>query len=211
MKIATLAKALGILVARAEKWAPYLEEAMQAYGITTINEQASFLAQIAHESARLTRLEENLNYSAQGLANTWARFSVTGKRGGAPTIKAQSLARKPRAIANFVYANRMGNGSELSGDGWKFRGRGPIQLTGRKMYLKCGTSIGVNLLSNPDLLLQPQYGIKAAGWFWKEHGLDRFDDDYDVTRETRIINGGEHGLKERQALFNQALKALQED
>lgn len=201
-----LSRAIGITIERAAKWAPHITEAMSRYDIHSPNEQASFLAQVAHESALLSMLVENLNYSADGLARTWpSRFAKPDKT---PNIKALELARKPEAIANNVYANRMGNGPESSGDGWKYRGRGLIQITGKQNYVDCGRDIGVSFSTNPDLLMVPQYAALSAGWFWKVRGLDRFDDDMDVTAETRIINGGITGLKDRQALFNKAIKVL---
>lgn len=202
----TLSKAIGITIERAAKWSPHITIAMDKYGIDTPNEQASFLAQCAHESALFSLLVENLNYSADGLAKTWPnRFAKPDKT---PNVKALELARKPERIANSVYAGRMGNGPESSGDGWKYRGRGLIQITGRNNYSDCGRDLGIALLNNPDLLIQPEYAALSAGWFWKVRGLNAHDDDGDVTAETRIINGGIHGLKARQALFDKAIKVL---
>lgn len=200
-----LANAIGCSVDRAKKWQPHLINAMQKFGISGRVETASFLAQIAHESAKLSVLEENLNYSADGLAKTWPhRYAQNGK----PNGLALRLHRTPKAIANNCYANRMGNGNEASGDGWFYRGRGPIQITGKNNYIACGSAIGVDLLRSPDKLLEPEYGALSAGWFWHVNGLDKHDDDFDVLAETKIINGGKNGLKERQAFFNTALRAL---
>jgi len=207
MAPAQLAAAIGCTPERAAKWLPHILEAMAKFGITTINEQATFLAQVAHESARLSRLEENLNYSADGLASNWpARYR--DKATGKPNQLALLLHRRPQAIANNCYANRMGNGDVASGDGWKYRGRGPIQITGRSNYERCGKDIGVPLLSNPDLLLEPRAGALSAAWFWSQAGLDKYDDDQDMVAETKIINGGTNGLAERQALFKVALAAI---
>lgn len=189
----------------AEIWAPTLTAAMVRYGISGPNETASFLAQLAHESGHLTRMVENLNYSAQGLAATWpARYRdrTTGK----PNALAWNLHRRPEAIANNCYANRMGNGNEASGDGWRYRGRGPIQITGKNNYRACGQSIGVDLLANPDLLVDPKYGALSAGWFWQVNGLDKHDDDFCVLAETKIINGGTNGLADRQRIFDRIIK-----
>jgi putative chitinase len=206
MKVKTLAEALGIRIERAAKWQPHIDYAMAQFGITTINEKASFLAQIGHESALLSMLEENLNYSDAGLARTWPkRFSNAD---GTPNIKAKELSRRAEKIANFVYANRMGNGSESSGDGWKYRGRSLIHVTGKDNYAACGKALGLPLLTNPEMLLMPREAARAAGWFWKSRNLDLHDDDNSVLAETRIINGGTHGLKERQSLFAKALEAL---
>ncbi len=201
-----LSKAIGITLARAEKWVQHINEAMGEFGIDSFNEQASFLAQIGHESALLSRMDENLNYTSDGLAKTWkARFA---RPDGKPNVKAISLHKKPQAIANCVYANRMGNGSEASGDGWNYRGRGLIQITGKNNYEACGKALGIPLLKNPDLLLQPKYAALSAGWYWQARGLDKYDDDEDVTSETKLINGGTNGLKDRQALFDRAFQVL---
>lgn len=171
-------------------------------GIDTQHEVASFLAQCAHESNEFTRLEENLNYSAERLMQVWPRRF--------PTLAiAQQYARQPHKLANHVYANRIGNGDEASGDGWRFHGRGPIQLTGRRNYTACGEDIGADLVTHPELLLTPFTGIRSALWFWRAMNLDELDDDEDVRLETRRINGGEIGLEHRQKLFNHILKGLQ--
>lgn len=204
-----LAAAIGCTLDRAAKWHPHIVEAMTRFDITTPNEKASFLAQLAHESAHLSRLEENLNYSADGLAATWpARYR--DKATGKPNQLALLLHRRPAAIANNCYANRMGNGDVASGDGWRYRGRGPIQITGKANYERCGKDIGVPLLDKPELLLEPSAGALSAGWFWHVSGLDKHDDDASVLAEAKIINGGTNGLAERQKFFDIALKAISE-
>jgi putative chitinase len=105
-----------------------------------------------------------------------------------------------------VYADRGGNGDEASGDGWRYRGRGCIQITFKNNYARCGSALGLDLVTNPELLLEPLNAARSAGWFWKAYGLDAYDDDDDVTRETRIINGGTLGLADRKAIFDRALK-----
>lgn len=179
-------------------WIVALLDEAPLWGIDTDNEIASFAAQLAHESLQFTILEENLNYSAQGLRKTWPkRF---------PSLAlAQQYARNPQRLANFVYSNRLGNGPQDSGDGWRFRGRGPIQLTGRTNYVVCGAGIGVDLTEKPDMLCTPAIGIRSACWYWKNRGLDLLDDDGDVRAETRAVNGGTHGLAERQAYFNKLM------
>jgi len=207
MDNATLALALGITETKASVWGPFLSTSMRMFGITGRAEIASFFAQIGHESNHLKSLEENLNYSAEGLANTWPtryRDAKTLK----PNTLALSLHRKPRAIANITYANRMGNGDAASGDGWTFRGRGLIQLTGRANYKACGDAIGLDLISKPDWLLFPEAACKSAAWFWQKMGLDALDDDLSVLAETKKINGGTIGLAERQRLFFKAFEAL---
>lgn len=208
MTAAQLAQAVGCHKDRAAKWLPFLLEAMHRFGISGINERATFLSQIAHESAHLSRFEEGLNYSSEGLAATWpARYRDPATK--KPNRLALMLNRKPMAIANNCYANRMGNGDEASGDGWRYRGRGPIQITGRRMYELCGIAIGVpDLVDKPERLLEPRIGALSAGFFWDYAGLDRVDDDLDIVADTKLINGGLNGLKERKALFTKALNAL---
>jgi putative chitinase len=210
MTIDQLAAAVGITRDRAAKWHPHITKAMEKYGITTVTEVASFLAQVAHESNLFASLEENLSYSAEGLAKTWPgryRDPATGK----PNQLAMLLHRKSISIANNCYANRMGNGDVATGDGWRYRGRGLIQLTGRGMYRRCGGALGVDLEKNPDLLMTPEYAALSAAWYWHESGLDKFDDDLLVTAETRVINGGAIGLADRQKKFDKAWKALKAD
>lgn len=203
---------------------PYLDplnRLMSLYGIDNPIRAAAFLAQIAHESGDFTRVSENLNYSADGLANTWAsRYAERDAKGAAikvalngqlrnkPNALALSLSRNPTAIANNVYANRMGNGSDASGDGWKFRGRGLKQLTGADNYTDCGRDIGVDLCANPDLLLQPAYAVESACWFWKSNGLSAYADKGDFSGLTMRINGGLNGLDQRTAYWQRAQAAL---
>lgn len=199
-----LTKAVGCTVDRAAKWYPHLVKAMQHFQIISINEMASFISQLAHESGHLSRMEENLNYSADSLARVWPgryRDPVTKK----PNRLALILHRKPVAIANNCYANRMGNGDEKSGDGYRYRGRGPIQITGRENYLRCGQALGVDLVNNPDLLLQPEHGAMSAGWYWQKTGLDKHDDDESALAETKLINGGTTGIDDRERLLKLAL------
>lgn len=186
--------------------AAYLEHlfpACQEFGIDTPARYAMFLAQICHESAGLTRFEENLNYSAQGLMATWAnRF---------PTLAAaKAYVRQPEKIANKVYADRMGNGPESSGDGWRFRGRGPIQVTGRENYARCGAALSLDLINAPELIATPDHAFRSAAWFWSTHPLNACADGGDIKGATRIINGGLNGLAEREAYwrkFQAAFKA----
>lgn len=185
-----------------------LNNAWTEFGVDTAHEIASFLAQIGHESMQLQALEENLNYGAKGLAATWARFSVTGKRGGSPNLLALEVQRKPERIANIVYANRMDNGDEDSGDGWRYRGRGLIHLTFKRNHQRCGDYLGLDLVGNPSLLLNPVHAARAAGWYWKVNGLDAYDDDDDARSESRIVNGGEIGLADRQEILDRALEVL---
>lgn len=155
-------------------WVPVLTRTIHEYGFKTKREIAAFLATLIHESAGFTRLVENLNYSAQGLARTWPnRYSVTGRTGGAPNALANRLHRKPVAIANNCYANRMGNGNEASGDGWRFRGHGPIQNTGRNaakwLNTNVGKRLGIDFLKEFEKLKEPLPGSMAAAQYWIEN------------------------------------------
>ena len=197
----TVEQIQGVMPRAKVYWILPLLSVPQKWGIDTPAELASFIAQIAHESSELTRLEENLNYSAEGLMRTWPKRFTSSEM-------ALDYAHQPRKIANYVYANRMGNGDVRSGDGWFYRGRCPIQLTGKDNYERCGDDIDEPLIDMPDLLLSPNVGITAACWFWKVRDLDRYDDDEDARMETKIINGGEHGLALRQAYLDRARKAF---
>lgn len=184
-----------------------LKAACALNGIDTPARTAHFLAQCAHESANFTRFVENLNYSADGLAATWPnRFrDVNGK----PSAKALALHRKPEAIANVVYANRMGNGDDTSGDGWRYRGRGMIQLTGKDNYRMASQDIygDDRLVQDPDEVLKPDTSALVAAWFWTKNNLNELADRGDVRGITRRINGGFNGLAHREELTNKAILA----
>ena len=182
-----------------EKWNIPLNQVFVKYDLDTPKRQAAFIGQCAVESANFTRLQENLNYSAQRLTQVWpSRF---------PNINmAESYAHNPEKLADFVYAGRMGNLQD--GDGWKFHGRGLIQLTGRENYANCGSGIGVDLIDNPDLLLTPKYAALSAGWFWNKKGLNPLADAQEYGAMTRRINGGLTGLDERIAKITKALQVL---
>lgn len=183
-----------------------LNEILPEFQITTKRRLAAFIAQCCHESAEFTRTSENLNYSAQGLANTWPR-RFAGNH-GLPNALAQSIQKKPAQIANIVYASRMGNGDAASGDGWKFKGRGLIQITGRDAYARVGALIGVDLIISPGLAEEPETAIRTACGYWSLNGLNQYADQGDITKLTKIINGGFNGLAERQEYYNRALAVL---
>lgn len=195
-----------------EKWLEAVEATCQEFEINTPERIASFLAQTSHESGGYTMLSENLNYKAATLAACWPnRFAELGpdnkpkkdeKGKLIPTAVANSIAGKPELIANLVYSSRMGNGPAESGEGWKYRGRGLKQLTGKDNYTRCGNALGVDLVSNPDLLLEPLYAARSAGWFWKANNLSAFADAGDIKGMTKKINGGFIGLEQRQALYD---------
>ena len=170
-----------------------IPEVASKFGINTPLRVAHFLAQCGHESGGFRVTQENLNYSAKGLNGIFRKYFPT-------EAAAASYARQPQKIANKVYANRMANGSEASGDGYKFRGRGYIQLTGRDNYTQFGKAIGVDIPSNPDLV-SSKYALASAAWFWSKNGLNRLADvgatDTSVTSITKRVNGGTIGLADR--------------
>jgi putative chitinase len=170
-------------------------------GLSTLERRAAFLAQLAHESGEFCLNKENLNYSATGLLKTFKKYFPTQEL-------ADQYAKKPEKIANRVYANRMGNGDEASGDGFKFRGRGFLQLTGKSNYLAAGKSIGVDLVANPDYVASSQGAIDSALWFWKTNSLNSYADRDDIKGMTKVINGGMNGLDERIAFYDRAKSIL---
>lgn len=190
---------IGVRPSAVQKYSNALEQAMVEFGIDTKNRQTMFLAQVLHESGMLLLVEENLNYSEQGLLKTFKKYFDRSR--------AAKYARNPQKIANRVYANRMGNGSEDSGDGWRFRGRGLIQLTGKNNYIACGKDLGMDLIKNPDYLLTPEGAARSAGWFWEKNNLNRTADARNILANTEIINGGRNGLEHRTKLY-QSLQSL---
>ena len=199
------------------KWLDAVVEACTRFQINTPKRVAAFLAQTAHESGGYTMLEENLNYSAETMAVVWPnRFAEVGpdkkpiKENGKnkPNKFALALHRKPEMIANVVYSNRMGNGTIESGEGWKYRGRGLKQLTGKDNYTRCGKSLGIDLVERPELLLTPQYAALSAGWFWDSNRLGDFADRDDFVGMTKKINGGTIGLADREARYKAVLSVL---
>ena len=170
---------------------------LEQYEINTPNRNAGFLAQCGHESADFTVLKENLNYGAAGLR------SIFGKYFPDDTI-AKAYERQPEKIANKIYANRMGNGPESSGEGYKFRGRGAIQLTGKENYTKFATSIGKTVDETIAYLETLEGAVESACWFWKTNGLNAICDKDDIVAMTKKINGGTIGLEDRKAHYNKA-------
>lgn len=199
------------------KWIDAIVSVCQEFEINTPQRIAAFIAQTSHESGGYTMLSENLNYRAATLAACWPnRFATLGadkkpiKENGklVPTAVANSIAGKPELIANMVYSSRMGNGPAESGDGWKYRGRGLKQLTGKDNYTRCGQSLKIDLVGNPDLLLEPMAAARSAGWFWKTNHLSDFADKSDIAGMTKKINGGLIGLAERQAKYEKCLASI---
>ncbi len=201
-----------------DKWLDAVVQTCAEFEIDTQQRIAAFLAQTSHESAGYTMLEENLNYSDVTMAAVWPpRFAVQEpdpnrpgktrakkdeKGKNIPNTFAKALHRKPQLIANTVYSNRMGNGTIESGEGWLYRGRGLKQLTGKDNVTRCSAALGVDFVSNPDLLLEPIYAARSAGWFWKTNNLYKFADVGDIKGMTKVINGGLIGYEQRQALYD---------
>lgn len=163
---------------------------------------AAFLAQIAHESGGFNFTKENLNYSATALRTVFKKYFLTEQ-------EAILYERKPEKIANKVYASRMGNGDEQSGDGWNFRGRGLIQLTGKENYSKFSQSIDKTLTETISYLETPDGAIESAAWFWEKNKLNEICDKDDFTTLTKRINGGTNGLADRKHHYDIILAALQ--
>lgn len=181
-----------------------LDDVIKKYNINSPLRISHFLSQIAHESNNFKALRENLNYSAEGLLKIFPKYFSKDT--------ASACARKPETIANIVYSNRMGNGDRASGDGYKFRGRGFLQLTGKDMYKAYGDYIEMDLITNPDFVAT-KYALSSAAWFFQKKGLwkicDLGGDTETIKKLTRLINGGTNGLEDRIAkfdLFNYLLK-----
>jgi putative chitinase len=184
-----------------EQWLDALNETFARFDISTPIRQASFIGQCGHECGSFKVLEENLNYRAETLMKLWPkRF---------PTLEiANQYAKNPKKIANMVYANRMGNRDEASGDGYRFRGRGCIQLTGHANYFHAGKACDEDFVMNPDLVATPKYAAMTAGWFWSTHKLNQYADGSDFLMMTKRINGGTIGLQDRINHINHALNII---
>lgn len=183
------------------EWVDALNETFSRFDITSNNQQAMFIGQCSHECGNFKLLEENLNYRAATLMKLWPKRFPTQEI-------ANAYDRNPKKIANMVYASRMGNRDEASGDGYRFRGRGCIQLTGHANYFHCGKALGVDFVANPDLVATPKYASLSAGWFWSTHNCNAPADALDFTKVTKIINGGTIGLADREKHVREALAVL---
>jgi putative chitinase len=173
-----------------ERYAP---DMLPRYGITTNLRLCHLLAQLAHESGGLRATVENLNYSAAGLRATFPRYFTAAQ--------AEDYARQPQRIASRAYANRMGNGDEASGDGWRYRGRGLIQLTGRENYRKTGMTLGLDLEGTPEDAAEFPVALETALVYWTDRRLSQYADDDDAEMITRAINGGTNGMADRLRLL----------
>jgi putative chitinase len=183
------------------EWVPALNDAFARFQIATPRQQAAFIGQCGHECGNFRILEENLNYKAATLMKLWPkRF---------PTLEiANQYAGNPKKIANNVYASRMGNRDESSGDGYRFRGRGCIQLTGHANYFHAGQALGLDFVMEPDLVATPKYAALTAAWFWSTHGCNQLAEAADWVGLTKKINGGTIGLDDRVAHTTLALNML---
>jgi putative chitinase len=175
-----------------------LNKACEKFEINSSNRIAMFIAQVGHESGGLNHIKENLNYKAEGLTKIFPKYFSD--------VDPNDYAHNPEKIANRVYANRMGNGDETSGDGFKFCGRGLIQLTGRENYSKFAQTMNMDIDSAVDYLSTPEGAAMSAGWFWNKNNLNELADAGDVLHVTKKINGGTIGLEERTALYEEALQ-----
>lgn len=189
---------MGVSAGDAEQYIDDLEDALPTYGIAESRLRlAHFFAQVLHESGGMRYDMENLNYSAKALRAVFGKYFKTKSQ-------AEQYARKPEKIANRVYAKRMGNASEASGDGWKYRGRGLIQLTGKNNYKAFAKWIGnEQVLEEPDLVAS-EYAVQSAVYYWDRHKLNTIADKDDVVRLTKKINGGLNGLAHRKELLIKA-------
>jgi putative chitinase len=185
--------------ATAKEFAPHLDAAFLRFKIAAPQQKAGFLAQAMHESQDFTRLVENLYYTTpERVREVWpTRF---------PTLADSALViRNPELLANTVYSNRMGNGDLSSGEGWKYRGRGIFQLTGRANYMAAGEALGRPYKYQPELVSNPPDAVLTAGWFWETAGCN---DLTDFAKITKRINGGLHGLAERRGIYLRILELM---
>jgi putative chitinase len=178
-----------------------LNKACAKFDISTVNRKAAFLAQVAHESGSFNFVQENLNYSADGLGKIFGKYFPTA-------ALRTAYARKPEKIANRVYANRMGNGAEASGDGFRYRGRGLIQLTGKDNYSAFAKFMNMKLEDVVAYLETAEGAVMSAAWFWNSRGLNAYADRGDLAEMTRRINGGHNGLADRISHYNAIKKSL---
>jgi putative chitinase len=176
-----------------------LNAAMVEFNITSTKEQAMFLAQCGHESGGFSVVQENLNYKAETLVKVFPKYFRD--------VDPNDYAKQPEKIANRVYSNRMGNGDEASGDGYRYRGRGLIQLTGKDNYNACAAALKIDLHEDPDYLETAEGAARSAAWFWAHNGLNKYADADDIVGCTKRVNGGTIGLEER-AHYYQAAKSV---
>ena len=211
---AQLMAILAMPAERADRWVGPLNACFDKYGINTKSRIAAFIANVGDECGNFGRLEEDLNYSARGLAKTWPHRYANAN--GSPNDLATSIGGKPQSIANITYANRMGNGPATSGDGWLCRGRCPIMITGRSAYLYYGERLSHDFIKNPDLLLDPVIGLDVAGTMWVDEHVNDYADKGDFDGVCDVVNIGHKtervgdaiGYEIRKENFDRANKVL---
>jgi len=181
-------------------WSEPLTTTFTSFGIDDVKKQAAFIGQCSHECGHFKKLEENLNYSAETLQKLFGHKFKSGE--------IEVYAHHPEKIANRIYGDRGGNRDESSGDGWKFHGRGLIQLTLHDNYWHFGKAIGQDLVAHPELVATPMYAALSAGWFWKTHGCNELAEAQNWEGLTKKINGGLIGLEDRVRLIHQAVAVL---
>lgn len=183
------------------KYSTAMSQAFKEFEINSVNRIAGFLAQTGHESGQFSRIEENLNYSADRLKVVFPKYFPTDGL-------AHAYEYNKKAIANRVYGNRMGNGPESSGDGWKYRGRGLIQLTGKDNYTACSRDMAFDIVEDPDLVLVPEIAVLASIWFWNHRKINQACDDDNIERMTKLVQGGRLGLEERKNYYEKFKEIL---
>ena len=186
--------------------ADYFNETFDRFDISSPARQACWIGQCGHECGNFRIMEENLNYRAPTLLKLFPR---TPKRAwGFTPEEAAAYERQPQRIANRIYSNRMGNRDEASGDGWRFRGAGFLQLTGHSNFWHASQALGEDFVMQPELVRTPKYAAMTAGWFWQTHRLNQYADSGDYLTLTKRINGGTIGLEDRKKHINEALHVL---
>ncbi|PPE50887.1 glycoside hydrolase family 19 protein [Escherichia coli] len=202
MDLEQFQKAADISAGLAARWFPHIDAAMKEFGITAATDQAMFIAQVGHESGGFRQVVESLNYTPGALVTVFGKRITQQQANALGRTTAQSARQD--AIANLVYANRLGN--KASGDGWKYRGRGLIQITGLDNYRACGAALKLDLVTKPELLELELQAARSAAWFYTSKGCMAYGAD--VYRVTQIINGGLNGIDDRKVRYNKARAAL---
>lgn len=195
-------RATGVSDSLRDAWYPHIAASLSAFQISTPLRQAHFLAQTGHESAGFLKVEEGLNYSENALTAMFGK-RITAEQARAYGRNAMHPANQ-KMIASIIYANRNGNGDVNSGDGYRYRGRGLIQITGKANYEALVKLLGADVVANPDVLLGYRFAAMSAAAWWKNHGLNELADSDDVTRITRVINGGTNGLDDRKSRLSKS-------
>ncbi|EOF5704562.1 glycoside hydrolase family 19 protein [Salmonella enterica] len=196
-------QAAGISAGLSARWYPHITAAMSEFGITAPLDQAMFISQTGHESAGFTVLRESFNYSVEALKKTFGTRLTPYQCGMLGRIDGRQVAHQPQ-IANLVYGGRMGN--KDAGDGWKYRGRGLIQITGLENYTRCGAALKLDLVANPGQLELERHAARSAAWFFVTKGCLKYSGD--MVRVTQIINGGQNGIGDRRERFEKAKSVL---